>query len=217
MLHFGSLLAVILYFRNDIIRLIKGIFWGLIKKEIYKFEQKLFQYIIIATIPTALIGLFFRDFFESLFLRPKIVGVMLIITGLTLYLTKLVKREEKDLKRINWITSLLIGISQAMAIIPGISRSGATISTGIFMGLNREFSAKFSFLLSIPAILGASLLEFNKSRQEMNTLILIGAAVSFLTGILALGLIMKWIKTGKLHYFSYYCWFTGMMIIIFVK
>lgn len=217
MLHFGTLLALILYFRKDIWKIIKGIVFGLAKREGFQFEQKLFQYLIIATIPTALIGFFFRDLFESLFLNPKIVGVMLLITGLILFLTKLVNEEFKDLKKMNWLVSIIIGISQAMAIIPGISRSGLTISTGIFLGLNREFSAKFSFLLSIPTILGAGLLEINKLQSGVNNLVIIGTAISFLTGILALGLIMKWVKTGKFYYFSYYCWFIGVIIIIFIK
>ncbi len=219
MLHFGTLMALILYFRKDLWKIIKGIIlFGLSRQEVYKLELKLFQYLIFATIPTALIGFFFRNFFESLFSRPKIVGVMLLITGLILYLTRLIKKGEKELKNVNWIAPLLIGISQGMAIIPGISRSGATISTGIFLGLNREFSAKFSFLLSIPAILGANLLEIEKVNQGFNTLILIiGTIVAFITGILALSLIMKWVRSGKLYYFSYYCWFAGMTIIIFVK
>jgi undecaprenyl-diphosphatase len=114
-----------------------------------------------------------------------------------------------------WIDSILIGIAQGMAIIPGISRSGATISTGLFCGLDRELSGKFSFLLSIPAILGATLLEFRKigSVQELGT-ILIGTIVAFGVGILSLTLLLRINKIGKISYFSYYCWIIGFAIII---
>lgn len=208
-------MAIIIYFHRDIFDILKAIVFGIIKRERYLSEVKLVQYIVIATIPTALIGFFFRDFFESLFFRPKIVGFMLIVTGIILFITRFVKNYKKDLKTMNWRDSLLIGISQAMAIIPGISRSGATISTGILLGVNREFSAKFSFLLSFPSILGATLFEYNKFQAEKDYLIIIGTAVSFITGILALGLIMKCVKAGKIHNFSYYCWIMGIIIIIF--
>lgn len=209
-------MAIIIYFHRDILDILRAIVFGICNRERYLSEVKLVQYIVIATIPTALIGFFLRGFFEPLFFRPKTVGFMLIATGIILFITRFVKNYKKDLKTMKWRDSLLIGISQAMAIIPGISRSGATISTGILLGVNREFSAKFSFLLSFPSILGATLLEFNKFQAEKDCLIIIGTVVSFITGILALGLIMKCVKAGKIHNFSYYCWIMGMIIIIFV-
>jgi undecaprenyl-diphosphatase len=114
-----------------------------------------------------------------------------------------------------WVDSILIGIAQGVAIIPGISRSGATISTGLFCGLDRELSGRFSFLLSIPAILGATLLEFRKmdAGQELWTT-LIGSAVAFGVGILALTVFIKIIKMGKIFNFSYYCCGLGILMII---
>jgi undecaprenyl-diphosphatase len=114
-----------------------------------------------------------------------------------------------------WIDSILIGIAQGMAIIPGISRSGATISTGLFCGLDRGLSAKFSFLLSVPAILGATLLELKKIdfTQEFWT-ILIGTIVAFGVGLLSLTFLIKINKIGKISNFSYYCWIIGIAIII---
>ena len=177
--------------------------------------RRLFLWIILATVPTGLIGFIFKDWFETLFSRPKLVGGMLLVTGLVLWLTRFTKKEGRPIGKMGWIDSILIGIAQGMAIIPGISRSGATISTGLFCGLDRELSGKFSFLLSIPAILGATLLEFRKigSVQELGT-ILIGTIVAFGVGILSLTLLLRINKIGKISYFSYYCWIIGFAIII---
>jgi undecaprenyl-diphosphatase len=217
MLHLATLLAVIIYFYKDISEIFKGMIRCLFQKDKFNLQLKLILYIIIATIPTALIGFFFRDFFESIFLKPKIVGGMLLITGGILFSTKFFRREKKDLNRMRWMDSFYIGIVQGLAIIPGISRSGATISTGIFLGLNRELSGKFSFLISIPAILGATILEFyklNSIKEGLNPTTAIGMLFAFGFGMLALRILMRWIKAGKLHNFSFYCWFIGIMTII---
>ena len=142
---------------------------------------------------------------------------MLLITGLVLWITRFAKKEGKPLEQIGWFDAILIGIAQGIAIIPGISRSGATISAGLFCGLDRELSGKFSFLLSIPAILGATLLEMKKadSGGALWTT-LIGAAVAFGVGILALTFLMKIIKMDKLFNFSYYCCGMGILMIILI-
>jgi undecaprenyl-diphosphatase len=114
-----------------------------------------------------------------------------------------------------WTDAILIGVAQGIAIIPGISRSGATISMGLFCGLNRELVGKFSFLISIPAILGAMLLEFRGASLNNNLLpILIGTAVAFCVGFFSLNFLMKIIKFGKVANFSYYCWGIGLLIIL---
>jgi undecaprenyl-diphosphatase len=140
---------------------------------------------------------------------------MLLVTGLVLWLTRFTKKEGRPIGKMGWIDSILIGIAQGMAIIPGISRSGATISTGLFCGLDRGLSAKFSFLLSVPAILGATLLELKKIdfTQEFWT-ILIGTIVAFGVGLLSLTFLIKINKIGKISNFSYYCWIIGIAIII---
>jgi undecaprenyl-diphosphatase len=217
MLHLGTLLSVVVYFRRDILGIIKGVASTLRRKEENREGTKLFLLIILASIPTGLMGVFFKDWFESLFSRPKLVGGMLMLTGLILWLTRWAKKEGKPLGRMGWFEAILIGIAQGVAIIPGISRSGATISTGLFSGLDRELSGKFSFLLSIPAILGATLLEFKKfdPASGLGTA-LIGAAVAFGVGILALTLLITIIKMGKMFNFSYYCCGMGLLMIILV-
>jgi len=215
MLHLGTLLAVVVYFWTDIWKIAQGLGAVLKRKHKNLPQVKLFLLIILASIPTGLMGILFEDWFESFFSRPKLVGGMLLITGLVLWITRFAKKEGKPLEQIGWFDAILIGIAQGAAIIPGISRSGATISTGLFCGLDRELSGKFSFLLSIPAILGATLLEFRKIDKASGLgTVLIGTAVAFGVGILALTFLMKIIKMGRIFNFSYYCCGMGILMII---
>jgi undecaprenyl-diphosphatase len=215
MLHWGTLFAVVVYFRTDIWKIVQGVGTMLKGKRGDPQGAKLLLWIILATIPTGLMGILFKDWFESLFSKPKMVGMMLLVTGLVLWLTRWTKREGRGIEKMGWGNSILIGIAQGLAIIPGISRSGATISTGLFCGLDRELSGKFSFLLSIPAILGATLLEFRKMDpgQELWTT-LIGTAIAFGMGILSLTFLIRIIKIGKMSNFSYYCCGLGVVMII---
>jgi undecaprenyl-diphosphatase len=215
MLHLGTLLAVVIYFGKDIWKMIEGIISMLRRKEENREGAKLFLWVILGSIPTGLMGILFKDWFESFFSKPNLVGRMLLITGLVLWLTRFTKKEGKPLNRMRWSDAILIGVSQGLAILPGISRSGATISTGLFCGLDRELSGKFSFLLSIPAILGATLLEYKKLdiTSGLGT-VLAGTAVAFGVGILALTFLMKIIKIGKISNFSYYCCGMGILMII---
>ena len=215
MLHLGTLLSVAVYFRMDIWRIIQGIGSILRRKEENREDAKFFLWIILASIPTGLMGIFFKDWFESFFSKPKLVGGMLLITGLILWLTRWVKKEGKPLGQMRWFDAILVGIAQGFAIIPGISRSGATISAGLFCGLDRELCGKFSFLLSIPAILGATLLEIKKMDSGGALLTtLTGTAIAFGVGILALTILIKMIKMGKIFNFSYYC--CGMAIVMII-
>jgi len=215
MLHLGTLLAVVVYFWTDIWKIAQGLGAVLKRKHKNLPQVKLFLLIILASIPTGLMGILFKDWFESFFSKPKWVGGMLLITGGVLWLTRWAKKEGKPLGQMRWFDAILIGIAQGAAIIPGISRSGATISTGLFCGLDRELSGKFSFLLSIPAILGATLLEFRKIDMASGLgTVLIGTVVAFGVGILALTFLMKIIKMGRIFNFSYYCCGMGILMII---
>jgi undecaprenyl-diphosphatase len=218
MLHLGTLFAVVVYFRADIWMIAQGLRTIAKRKNKIPPHMKLFLLIIVATIPTGLMGILFKDWFESLFSKPRIVGAMLLITGLVLHLTRWTKREGRKIERMGWVDSILIGISQGLAIIPGISRSGATISTGLFCGLDRELSAKFSFLLSIPAILGATFLEFRKIELGVEVwTALIGMAIAFFVGLFSLTFLVRMIKLGLVGKFSYYCWLLGVIIIILTR
>jgi len=220
MLHLGTLLAVVVYFRTDVARILLGT-WAWVRGrrgEESESEAKLLLWIVVASIPTGLMGVLLKDWFESLFSMPKTVGLMLLVTGLLLWLTRFAGRKQKTTGEMGVLDALVIGIAQGVAIIPGISRSGSTISAGLFCGLNRELAGKFSFLLSIPAILGATFLEFREIDAASGIgVTLFGMAVSFFVGLVALKLLMKIVKKGKLSYFSYYCWAVGVLMVLLAK
>ncbi|MDP3387288.1 MAG: undecaprenyl-diphosphatase UppP [Eubacteriales bacterium] len=224
MLHFSTLIAVIIYFRRDIIRLFFS-FFSLIKKLVNKQERKFDLYermvllIVIATIPTVIIGLTFSDQFEFLYTDLKFVGYALILTGILLLLSEKIGKRNLDLSNISFPKAMLIGVFQGLAIAPGISRSGSTIVGALFVGLNREEAARFSFLLSIPAILGATLLEtlsMSTANIVVNANLFIGMAAAFTAGILSIGVLMNLIKKGKLYYFSIYVFALGLFTIFFL-
>jgi undecaprenyl-diphosphatase len=217
MLHIGTLFAVIVYFWKDILEILHGTWRTLRGKGKEQAGARFLLWIVVATVPTGLMGFLLKDWFESFFSRPKLVGGMLLITGFFLWLTRWTKKEGKKITEMGWFDSVLIGISQGMAIIPGISRSGATISTGLFRGLDRDLSARFSFLLSVPAILGATVLEFKGvgSVQELG-ITLVGTLIAFGMGILSLAFLIKINTIGRISNFSYYCWIIGLAIIILI-
>ncbi|MGQ9646180.1 MAG: undecaprenyl-diphosphatase UppP [Thermodesulfobacteriota bacterium] len=217
MLHLGTLFAVVVYFWKDILEIFRGIQAACTGRGKDQQGMRLFFWIIIATIPTGLMGLFFKDWFESFFSQPRLVGGILLITGFFLWLTRWSKKEGRNIMKMRWFDAILIGMAQGIAIIPGISRSGATISTGLLSGLDRDLAAKFSFLLSIPAILGATVLELDKMGgiQELGVT-LIGTAIAFAMGILSLTFLIKINKIENISNFSYYCWIIGIAIIILI-
>ena len=212
-LHFATALSTILVFRKDIYNLIKGLF----DKENKTSESYVIK-ILIAIVPAGLVGFLLSDEIEFLFSGNMIlVGIMLIITGTLLFLTKILKT--KNFK-ISGVHALIIGLSQAFAVIPGISRSGATICTSLFLGNNKSEAAKFSFLIVIPVIFGAILkdvLSGNIFDNEMKiSILIIGFISSFLTGVLACKLMLKIVANNNLIYFSFYCFVLGIISIFII-
>lgn len=225
MLHFGTLLAVFIVYFKDIIFIIKefiNLIGDLIKTRRLRLDNQykiLGVMIIIGSIPTALMGLFLEDFFEGLYSSITAVGVALLITGVLLWLAEKKSHSTKTVKDLKAIDALVIGTFQGFAIAPGISRSGSTIVGALFRGLDKKLATRFSFLLSIPAILGASILEFAKVLSEPNNIyisnaLILGILLSCISGIIAIKLLIKLLEKGKLHYFSYYVWLLGIITII---
>lgn len=227
-LHVGTLVAVVGYFWNDIIHIIKSFVSSLLDIPRGKFKEglkedqfkKLAWLVIIGTIPAALAGVLFKDFFESLFNNIPAVGFFLIITGFLLWGSERVSKkvsDKKSLKEMTLKNSLIIGIFQALAIAPGISRSGATISAGLFLGLERELAACYSFLLSIIAILGAALVQAKDITNMFDVstgAIIAGFLAAAISGYLAIKLLLKLIKERSLLIFAYYCWIVGILALI---
>lgn len=226
LLHLGTLAAVIAYFWRDIIHIIIGlvssirdIFRGNFKTGLKEdTSKKLAWLLVIGTIPAALAGVLFNKQFEALFNNYAAVGFFLLITGVLLWTAERMKGGgDKKVKDITFKNALAIGIFQAFAIAPGISRSGATISAGLFSGLERELAARYSFLLAIPAIAGAALVQVKGigAGFEANTAALIaGFLAAVIVGFLAIKLLLKIIRERTLMVFAYYCWIVGAATLI---
>ncbi len=210
-LHLGTLTAVCIYFYSEL----KEIASDSIKLDTKSPHVNLLIWILVASIPTGLIGIIFKDTLESLFHDSFKVGIMLIITGFILLTTRLVRHETSSSLKIGLLPALAIGIAQGIAIMPGISRSGATIACGLIIGLDRELAGKFSFLLSIPAILGAVVLQLKGEEITRVGIASLGAGflAAAVVGLLSLKLLMGIVKKGRLHYFAPYCWLAGIVAI----
>jgi undecaprenyl-diphosphatase len=200
-LHMGTLFAVLLFFRDRIFKIIR------------QRDYKTVFLVFAGSVPTAVIGLVFKDQLNSLFGSLQTVSVMLCVTGIMLFLTRFIKAGDKT---IGFRDAFLIGVIQGIAIIPGISRSGSTIAVSLFLGVKREEAGVFSFLLSIPAVTGALMLQI-KDYMEMNNgvdvsllPIGIGTMVAFVCGLGALKLLMGFVKGGRLYQFSYWCILVGL-------
>ncbi|MCK9151140.1 undecaprenyl-diphosphate phosphatase [Methanobacterium alcaliphilum] len=228
LLHVGTLVAVVAYFWKDILSMLKSFFSSLIDVPRAQFRQgiqddpykKMAWFILLGTIPAGLAGVLLKDFFESLFSNVIAVGFFLIVTGFLLWGSEMASQkiaDKKSMSNMSLKNALTMGVAQAAAIAPGISRSGATISTGLFLGLERELAARFSFLLSIPAIIGAALVQ-SKDITSILDISTVSAFAGFLaaiiSGYLAIKIMLKLIKERDLMVFAYYCWIIGPLAII---
>ena len=223
-LHLGSLLAVLWFFRGDIIKMLRS--WWLSIGDILqgRFRQGLIDdpykrlawYVILATIPVGIVGILFNDAVESLFAGALYVpAFFLFVTGTILYLSQRMASGEINLKNIGPKESLFMGLGQACAILPGLSRSGTTIAAGLVMGLDKDFAAKFSFILSIPAILGAFLLQIKDigGALDVNFIpIILGFIAAFIAAYAAIKWMLELIQKRSLDIFAYYCWIVGIIV-----
>lgn len=216
-LHFGTLLAIITYFFKDFLKMVlNGIFNYKEKK------GKLFWYLVIATIPAAVCGFLFEDLIENSIRGNLIViGISLIIMGVILYITDKIGSSKKSINDITLKDSIIIGIAQVGALIPGFSRSGSTISMSRFLGIDRKSSAKFSFFLSVPVVAGAVFLKVIKSENisvissNLNIFI-IGIIASFITGLLCIDFLLKYLNKHDFKIFMIYRILMALVIFIYL-
>ena len=211
-LHSATAFSTIFFFRKDLLNIFKGIF---LKN--YNESHDFSISILISMIPAVLVGLFFEETINSLFDGNLIlVGSMLYITALLLFLSDFLKLKKNE---ISFKNSFLIGLSQAIAILPGISRSGATIASAVILGIEREQAARFSFIMVIPLILGSmakSILDHGMSFENFDLISLIlGFLSAFITGLFACKWMILLVKKSKLYYFSIYCCIVGSIIIFY--
>jgi len=212
LLHMGTLIVTLLFFHKDI----KNILRALGKRNFKTENGKLIPLIIIGTIPTALIGVIFGNAIEALFSNLLPIAGAFIICGVALYCSKIGNERNED---ISYLEALAIGTAQGIAIIPGISRSGLTIAVAFLLGTKHEKAFKFSFLLSVPAIIGALGLTLYEQHVALAfagigwTEILIGVAVSMVIGYFAVNLLRKIIANKKFYFFAFYCWLLSIVLI----
>ena len=227
LLHLGTLVAVFGYFVKDIIAMLKAFFGSIIdifkgqfkkgfKEDNYK---KLAWMVLIGTIPVGFVGLMFESAVETTFKSLMIPAIFLLVTGILLYVSQRINIGKKTVKDMGLKETAIVGISQGIAILPGLSRSGTTISAGLLAGLDKEFAARFSFLLSIPAILGATVTQIPKMSLGFDSSLfayIFGFIAAAISGYLAISIVLKLIKEKSLDVFAYYCWIVGVAVLIYL-
>lgn len=223
-LHLGTLIAVLWFFRWDIIKMLKSwwlsigdILQGRFRQGFYDDPYKrLAWYVILATIPVGIVGVLFEDSVDALFSGALYVpAFFLFVTGTILYLSQRMNSGNINLHNISKKEALFMGLGQACAILPGLSRSGTTIAAGLTAGLDKEFAAKFSFILSIPAILGAFVLQLKDigSAMDVNFLpVFLGFIAAIIAGYMAIKWMLDLIQNKSLDIFAYYCWVVGIIV-----
>lgn len=220
--HIGTLGAVLYYFRDvlaemaeDLVRYLSALRQKRARRQIDRStlqNLKLILLVAAGTVPTAAMGLWAKDHAERIFGSSALVGAMLMVTGTLLLATRWLNKGDRELDRFTFPMAFAIGVIQGLAILPGISRSGSTIALGLFLGLNRELSARFSFLLAIPAVAGAGILglkDITGGAHFSGPVVLIGMATSLVVGYLSLKLLVFIVKKGQMHLFAAYCYIVG--------
>jgi undecaprenyl-diphosphatase len=218
MLHWGSLFAILVYFRNDWSKLLKEGFWSLRERSLRgPMERKLIWFIIIATIPAAIFGIIFEDKAESIFRNPLLIAGALGLFGIIIYFAERLGKKKRTIQDLSIKDTILIGLAQALAIIPGVSRSGATMGEGLFLNLKRDQAARFSFLLSAPLIFGAGLVELRKILQGTCNAspipLILGFIASFISGIISIHFLLGFLKRNSFNIFVVYRLIFALLII----
>ena len=223
-LHLGSLLAVLIFFRADIYKMLNAWLFSLEDIVKHRFKEGFYEdpykrlawYVILATIPVGIVGIFFESQVDALFAGALYVpGFFLFVTGTILYLSQRIASGQIDMSHMGWAQSLFMGLGQACAIMPGLSRSGTTIAAGLVAGLDKEFAAKFSFILSIPAIFGAFIVQLKDIGLSMSgdgAAIILGFVAAFVSGYLAIKWLLDLIQNKSLDIFAFYCWIVGVIV-----
>ena len=206
-LHFGTLLSILVVYRNDLFKVIR--------------DFQMLMFIVIATIPVGVIGILLKDQIEQIFSRPILAGVALLFTAGLLILARALQRKSVENSKLTMLTAVVIGVFQAIAIIPGISRSGSTIAAALMCGQSREEAARFSFLIAIPAIGGAVVVKMKDfftgeavAAADTAGPVAIGTLVAFVVGVVSLSWLIRLVLANRLHFFAVYCGLAGLATIV---
>ncbi len=217
--HWGTALAVVVYFWREWLALIQAVFQAICQRSIADPKARLALLIVVGTVPAAVIGYALEDFFEQMFSRPPAAAAFLLVTAAFLSTAEWLGRREHDLEQMTWLDALLVGLGQALAIFPGISRSGATIATGLARGLKRETAARFSFLLATPVILGAGAFKLLDLAQAGNLAgqmpaLIVGFAGAGVVGFGCIYFLLRYLQQRRLYPFAVYCAVAGVICLI---
>ena len=221
MLHIGTLIAVLIFFRKEILQIVKAFHFGIKNKDYSSNDFKMGVYILLGTLLTVLVAYPLNEIAEILVFNPAIVGLLLIITGIVLLASEAWTKKITDKKEVNLKNSIIMGLAQGLAALPGFSRSGLTIATGLFSGMDRATAARYSFLLSIPIIVIASIFYplIKLDIAEISTYnwiaIIVGTIVSGIVGYLCIKYFLKFVSKFSLAFFGYYCLLIGFFTFIF--
>ncbi|MBU0944809.1 MAG: undecaprenyl-diphosphatase UppP [Proteobacteria bacterium] len=219
LVQWGTLFAVFIYFRRDLIHIIsafsRALFAG---KPFATADARMGWYLILATIPAVVVGLLCKDLIEAAFSNAKVTGFFLLITSVLLIFAEIVGKRKRSMEEITWVDSLWIGCSQVLALLPGISRSGATIAGGMTRNLDRSSAARFSFLMSVPVMLGAGVLAFKDlfalpATDNFLLPLLAGFLAALVSGYVAIRWLIAYLSKHSLIVFAVYCLLLGLLVI----
>ncbi len=220
LVQWGTLVGVFVYFWRDIWAIIQGVLQGLIRqKPAATFEARLGWLVVVATIPAVVLGILFKDYFEAAFDAPALVGALLILTAALLVIAEWFGSRQRELEQLNWLDAFIIGLWQTAAMLPGVSRSGATIGGAVLRQFNRTAAARFSFLMSIPALLGAGvvalkdLLETGALAAELPA-ISVGFVAAAISGYLCIRWLLHYLQRHSLYVFAAYCVAASLLTIV---
>lgn len=217
-LHIGTLISLLVYFWKDWINLTKAFFRSLTKKpSAYDLQEKMIWFLIIGTIPAAVAGVFLEDYAETIFRTPVLVATMMAVMGLILLIADRAGKKEKNMEGITFWDSLVVGISQALALVPGTSRSGVTITAGLFRGMDRPTAARFSFLLSTPIVAGAAVLKLKDFlHSHIDAISITGIVVSAVVGYLSIKYMLYFLQRYSYRVYVWYRWIFAAVVFAFV-
>ena len=217
-LHFGTLLAVLWFFRDEWMRLIRSALSIVTTRRVDTPEKRRVIYLIIATIPGGIAGLLLEHYAESYFRSPALIAVVLIVLGLLLWVTDKVAPQLRSMDDMTWGQALALGVAQCFALVPGVSRSGSTITAGRALGFNRESAAVFSFLMSMPITAGAALKEVPKALHQhgLSAELLVGVLASAISGWLAITVLLRYVSRHSYGVFAAYRVLLGIGVLLLV-
>jgi undecaprenyl-diphosphatase len=219
-LHLGTLVAVVAYFARELWALLRALVSSLKERSLAgEPNRRIAWLLVVASVPAAVSGFLLEDFFESLFAEPLWVGALLLGTGALLALSEKWSVRNREISAMGWADAVIVGLGQALAIAPGISRSGATISAGLWRGLERPAAARFSFLLSVPVVLGAGLFKLVDLLGTPWVLrspwaVLVGFVAAAVSGFLSIRFLLSYLQSRRLYPFAAYCWAAGSLAIV---